>query len=51
MTRVYLAPLPGHPDSGKPLTRSFATVGEMRAYAKERREAALAYIRAKRPCP
>lgn len=48
MTRRYLAPLPGHPDSGKPLTRSFTTVGEMRAYANERREAALAYIKAKR---
>lgn len=48
MTRKYLGPLPGHPDSGKPLTRSFATVGEMRAYANERREAALASIRARR---
>jgi hypothetical protein len=45
MTRKYLGPLPGHPDSGKPLTRDFATVGEMRAYSKERMDAALAYIR------
>jgi phospholipase C len=44
MTRKYLGPLPGHPDSGKPLTRDFATVGEMRAYSKERMDAALAYI-------
>src|SRR6185369_12015283 len=51
MTRKYLSPLPGHPDSGKPLTRGFTTVGEMRAYANERREAALAYIRAKRTQP
>ncbi|HYH67610.1 MAG TPA: alkaline phosphatase family protein, partial [Urbifossiella sp.] len=51
LTRTYLAPLPGHPDSGKPLTRDFATVGEMRAYADERRAAALAYVRAKRAQP
>jgi hypothetical protein len=44
MTRQYLGPLPGHPDSGKPLTRTFATVGEMQAYSKERMDAALAYI-------
>jgi phospholipase C len=49
MTRKYLGPLPGHPDSGKPLTRSFATVGEMRAYSKERMGAALAYIDPKKP--
>jgi phospholipase C len=48
MTRQYLGPLPGHPDSGKPLTRTFATVGEMRAYSKERMDAALAYIRRKK---
>ena len=48
MTRRYLAPLPGHADSGKPLKRAFATVAEMRAYAEERRQAALAYIKAKR---
>jgi hypothetical protein len=48
MTRQYLGPLPGHPDSGKPLTRSFATVGEMRAHSKERMDAAIAYIRAKK---
>lgn len=47
VTRKYLAGLPGHPDSGKPITRSFATVGDMRAYAKQRRDAALAYIRQK----
>jgi phospholipase C len=44
MTKNYLWGLPGHPDSGKPITRSFATVGELRAYARERREAALAAI-------
>lgn len=47
MTKEYIAALPGHPDSGKPVTRNFSTVGEMRAYAKERRDAALAYIGAK----
>ncbi len=45
ITKKYLAGLPGHPDSGKPITRTFATVGELRAYAKERRDAALAAIR------
>ena len=51
LTKRYLAPLPGHPDSGKPITRHFATIGEMLAYAEERREAALVYIRAKGPMP
>ncbi len=51
MTRKYLGPLPGHPDSGKPLTRSFATVGEMEAYSKERMDAALAYISPKKIKP
>jgi phospholipase C len=51
MTRKYLGPLPGHPDSGKPLTRGFATVGEMRAYSKERMDAALAYIKPKKVSP
>jgi phospholipase C len=45
ITKKYLAGLPGHPDSGKPITRTFATVGELRAYAKERRDVALAEIR------
>jgi phospholipase C len=49
ITRQYLGPLPGHPDSGKPLTRTFATVGEMRAYSKERMDAALTYISPKKP--
>jgi hypothetical protein len=44
IARQYLGPLPGHPDSDKPLTRTFATVGEMRAYSKERLDAALAYV-------
>ena len=47
ITKQYLSPLPGHPDSGKPITRTFATVGEMLAYAEEREDAALAYIKAK----
>jgi phospholipase C len=45
VTKKHLSGLPGHPDSGKPITRTFATVGELRAYAKERRDAALAEIR------
>src|SRR5262245_20545838 len=45
VTKKYLSGLPGHPDSGKPITRTFATIGELRAYAKERRDAALAAIK------
>jgi phospholipase C len=48
ITKQYLSPLPGHPDSGKPITRTFATVGEMRAYAREREDAAFAHIKAKK---
>jgi phospholipase C len=48
LTKQYLSALPGHPDSGKPITRTFATVGEMLAYAKEREDAALVYIRAQK---
>jgi phospholipase C len=48
ITKRYIVGLPGHSDSGKPINRNFATVGEMRAYAKERRDAALAYIKAKK---
>jgi phospholipase C len=44
LTKKSLAGLPGHPDSGKPILRTFATVGEMRAYAEERRQAAMAAI-------
>ena len=50
ITKKYLVGLPGHPDSGKPITRTFATVGELRAYAKERRDAALAEIRKGSAC-
>ena len=50
ITRKYISPLPGHPDSGKPLRRSFKTVGEMLAYVDERRAAALAYIKARSGC-
>jgi phospholipase C len=50
ITKKYLSGLPGHPDSGKPITRSFATVGELRAYAKQRRDAALAEIRKEPHC-
>lgn len=43
LTKEYIQGLPGHPDSGKPITRHFATVKEMRAYAEERRSAARKY--------
>ncbi len=43
ITKEYIGGLPGHADSGKPITRSFATVGEMRAYVEERRNAAKVY--------
>lgn len=38
--KSYLAQLPGHPDSGKPLTREFASYAELNAYRRERRQAA-----------
>jgi phospholipase C len=37
---IYVAMLPGHPDSGKKITRDFATNGEVAGYAQERAEAA-----------
>ncbi|MBL7732638.1 MAG: hypothetical protein JNM88_15785 [Chitinophagaceae bacterium] len=40
VANIYLAGLPGHPDSGKPITKTFATNAELSAYAKERKEAA-----------
>jgi len=40
ITKEYISGLPGHPDSGKPITRHFETVAEMRAYVSERRAAA-----------
>jgi len=43
LTREYIAGLPGHPDSHKPITMHFDTVKEMRAYVAERRTAARAY--------
>jgi len=42
LTKEYIGGLPGHPDSGKPITRHFATISEMRAYVAERRAAARA---------
>jgi phospholipase C len=49
VTLEYLSPLPGHADSGRPLARSFATIGNLIAYARERKTAALTHIGAK--CP
>jgi phospholipase C len=37
---MYVAPLPGHPDSGKEITRTFATNAEVASYTEERVHAA-----------
>jgi phospholipase C len=38
--KMYLTGLPGHADSGKPITRTFDTVAELNSYAAEREKAA-----------
>ena len=43
LAKEYFALLPGHPDSGKPVTRNFSTKAALGKYTQERREAALAY--------
>jgi phospholipase C len=43
ITMEYIRGLPGHPDSGKFVSKNFATIGEMHAYVGERRKAAKAY--------
>ena len=49
LAKEYFALLPGHPDSGKPITRDFSTKAALGRYTQERREAALAhYARAKK---
>ena len=40
LAKQYLTFLPGHPDSGKPITREFHTFPELRDYREERRRAA-----------
>ena len=42
--KSYVARLPGHPDSGKPITREFPTYSDMYSYREERRQAAFAYL-------
>jgi hypothetical protein len=41
----YLNFYPGHPDSGKPLTREFKTNSELLAYMQERKEAVRNFAR------
>lgn len=40
LAKQYLTFLPGHPDSGKPITRDFATYADLIEYREERRKAA-----------
>jgi phospholipase C len=40
LMNIYVSPLPGHPDSGKMVTRTFPTNAEVMEYIKERMEAA-----------
>ena len=41
IAKEYAAILPGHPDSGKPITREFPTRAALLEYMQERRQAAL----------
>jgi phospholipase C len=45
LAKEYCSGYPGHPDSGKPLTRAFATHAELIAYMQERKMAARAFYR------
>lgn len=40
LMNIYVRGLPGHPDSGKKITRQFATNSEVKRYLNERRQAA-----------
>jgi Phosphoesterase family len=42
---IYIRPLPGHPDSGKKITRKFTTNAEVAQYKEEREQAAEAYYK------
>lgn len=44
IAKMYANGQPGHPDSGKPITREFATVAELDDYVRERDEAARRYF-------
>jgi phospholipase C len=48
LINIYSGPLPGHADSGKPVTRIFATNAEVMDYTNERAAAADAYEAAKK---
>ncbi|WP_293403640.1 alkaline phosphatase family protein [Polaromonas sp.] len=43
LAKQYAEVLPGHPDSGKPITREFPTKAALAAYTRERYHAALAH--------
>ncbi len=40
LLNIYVAPLPGHPDSGQQIARVFSTNAEVAAYTEERMQAA-----------
>ena len=44
LAKEYVGGLPGHADSGKPFTKTFANNAELRAYADERIDAARKYV-------
>ncbi|MFZ6765744.1 alkaline phosphatase family protein [Undibacterium sp. Di26W] len=46
---IYVAPLPGHPDSGKKIIRDFATNGDVASYTQERTQAAKQFYQAHSP--
>jgi phospholipase C len=42
---IYVAPLPGHPDSGKKITRNFPTNADVTSYIEERTQAAHSHFK------
>ncbi len=49
LMNIYTAPLPGHPDSGRKITREFATNDEVASYLTERAKAATEYYQRQSP--
>jgi hypothetical protein len=43
LLNIYVGSLPGHPDSGRKITRTFATNAEVAGYSEERIRAAMRF--------
>jgi hypothetical protein len=46
LLNIYVGSLPGHPDSGRKITRTFATNAEVASYGEERVRAAMQFYAA-----